>query len=103
MKKSIFLPLAILAVFLALTSCQQAEENGQLTLGLDLVEENMLKAASSNRGLTTALISIMREDGSLVYDKEPTLSPLNRRRGLPRPIGSQSSLTYTPFVLISAR
>ncbi len=71
MNKSFFLPLTILAVFLALTSCQQAEEKGQLTLGLDLVEEDMLKAASSNNGLTTALITIMREDGSLVYDKEP--------------------------------
>ena len=71
MKKNIFLPLALLTTFLAFTSCSQEEENGQLTLGMDMVEESMLKAASDRGHVTTALITIMREDGSLVYDKEP--------------------------------
>lgn len=71
MKKSIFLPLALLSTMMAFTSCNQVEEKGQLTLGLDMVEEGMQKAASDNSHVTTALITIMREDGSMMYDKEP--------------------------------
>ncbi len=71
MNKNIFLLLSLFAGIMFLSSCNQVEEKGQLTLGLNLVEEGLQKATSSENYLTTALITIKREDGTLVYDKEP--------------------------------
>lgn len=71
MKKNIFLPLAILATLLTLSSCNQMEEKGQLTLGLEMVDEDLQKAAATYGHLTNALVSISREDGTMLYDKEP--------------------------------
>jgi hypothetical protein len=71
MKKNIFLLISLFAGLMVLSSCNQVEEKGQLTLGLDLVEEGLQKATGSQNYLTTALITIKREDGTMVYDKEP--------------------------------
>lgn len=71
MKRRVYLITTLFIGLLALTSCNQTEENGRLTLGFDLLEDNLQKAASSEDYLTTALLTIVGEDGSLVYDKEP--------------------------------
>ena len=71
MKRSVHFLSAIFLSLLALSSCNQSEENGRLTLGFDLVDENLQKSASTNDYLSYALLTIVGEDGSLVYDKEP--------------------------------
>jgi len=76
------------------------EEKGQLTLGLDLVEESKQKATGSKEYLTTALITIMREDGTMVYDKEPIelirFGDALVTRGLKLPVGA---FMLTEFML----
>lgn len=71
MKKNFIFALAILTGLLSLNSCNQVEEKGQLSLGLEMMDENLQKSAATYEHLTTALITIMAEDGSLVMDKEP--------------------------------
>ncbi len=71
MKKNLIFVLALLTGLFSLNSCNQVEEKGQLSLGLEMMDESLQKAAVSNEHLTTALITILSEDGSLVMDKEP--------------------------------
>jgi len=71
MKRGIYLLAAIVISLLALSSCNQAEERGRLTLGFNLVDENLQKSSATDEYLTFALLSIVGEDGALVYDKEP--------------------------------
>ena len=71
MKKHFFLLTGLFAILMVFNSCNREEEKGQLTLGLNLVEEELQKAAVSNEYLTTALVTITGEDGVLLYDKEP--------------------------------
>jgi len=103
MKKHPFQLTALFTGLIILFSCSQAEEKGQLTFGLDLVEETLQKAAASETYLTTALVSIMSEEGTLVYDKEPV--ELIRfgdgliTRSLRLPVGG---FTLTEFMITDA-
>lgn len=103
MKKHPFQLTALFTGLMILISCSQAEEKGQLTFGLDLVEETLQKAAASETYLTTALVSIISEEGTLVYDKEPV--ELIRfgdgliTRSLRLPVGG---FTLTEFMLTDA-
>lgn len=71
MKRGIYYLSAIILSLLTLSSCNQTEERGRLTLGFDLVDESLQKSASTDDYLSYALLTIVSEDGSLIYDKEP--------------------------------
>ncbi|MCP4314193.1 MAG: hypothetical protein GY790_23315 [Bacteroidetes bacterium] len=71
MKINRYLITAIVCALVTLSACNQEEESGRLSMGFELTEEGLLKAAATMDHLSTALITIMGEDGSLVYDKEP--------------------------------
>lgn len=100
MKLSIVFSLAIIASLLSLNSCNQAEQQGQLSIGLDMLEESLQKSTSTRLQVTTALVSIMAEDGSLFYDKEPLeiirFGDAIMTRSLKLPVGGY---TLTEFML----
>lgn len=100
MKRGIYLFTAIFLSLLALSSCNQSEERGRLTLGFDLVDENLEKSASTDDYLSIALLTVVGEDGSLVYDKEPVelirFGPGLVTRSLELPVGS---FRLTEFML----
>ncbi len=70
MKKYLHLFSATLLAILILSSCQQAEERGHLKFGLDLTEDSALKAATDEREVVAALVSVQDINGGMVYDKE---------------------------------
>jgi hypothetical protein len=70
MKKAIIILSAITAVFVLWPSCNQTEETGELTFGLDLSEDNILKSAETDQRVTAALVTIIGENGDILYDKE---------------------------------
>ena len=70
MKTNRFLIPLMLIGLVSLFSCNQTEETGSVTIGLELNEEELLKAASNQNHLSFALVTILGKDGSLIYDKE---------------------------------
>ena len=70
MKRYLHFISAIFMGIIILSSCKQVEESGHLKFGLDLTEEATLKAATMEREVVAALVSIQSVNGEMVYDKE---------------------------------
>jgi hypothetical protein len=68
-KYSYFISAALLGIMF-LVSCNQVEETGQLKFGLDLTEDATYKAATDDKEVVAALVTIQDINGMVVYEKE---------------------------------
>ncbi len=70
MKQQILIAVAALAMVLTWPSCNQVEEQGSISFGLELSEDAALKSTSANYRIDAALVTIKDRNGALIYDKE---------------------------------
>ena len=70
MKNNILIFAITAALFLAGTSCNRVDENGELVLGLELQEDPILKSLPEGARITAALVTITGASGEVIYDKE---------------------------------
>jgi hypothetical protein len=71
MKTVPFLMTGILISLLVCSSCNQTEESGQLKFGLELSDQDAMKAAATDPHVVAALVTIQGVDGAMIFDKEP--------------------------------
>lgn len=71
MKKRLFTLIAVSAMALLWHSCTHEEQKGKLRFGMQLTDNTDLKSATADRKVTEALITIVGQDGEIIYDKEP--------------------------------
>jgi hypothetical protein len=71
MKKSLMIIAAAVAMMVSWNACNQVEETGKVQFGLELEEDSELKSAVEDRDIAEALVSIVGENGQILFDKEP--------------------------------
>ena len=107
MKNTILTIVAIVALALTWPSCTQVEEEGTIQFGLELSDDTDLKSAEAgaevDARVSAALITIVGENGELIFDKE--YLPIYRfgteytTRSLKIPVGR---FQLTEFMLIDS-
>jgi hypothetical protein len=70
MKNQTWIAIVVAATLLSAASCTREETNGTLQLGFQLSQEEVLKSVGTDRQVTAALVTIVNENGRLVYDHE---------------------------------
>ena len=70
MKKILPFIAAALLGTLFFQSCTKENQTGKVKFGLDLTEDASLKSATTGEGVVAALVTIIDENGMVVYDKE---------------------------------
>ena len=73
MKNSMMIIVAAVAVMASWTSCTQVEETGKVQFGLELTDDSELKSVIADRDISEALVSIVGENGEVIFEKEPIL------------------------------
>jgi len=103
MKRTIWIVASIALLVAGLSSCNQAEESGTLQFGLELSDDSALKSAVNDYHISDALVTIVSENGELIYDKEKL--PIYRfgnqftTQSLKLPVGE---FQLTEFMLIDS-
>jgi len=62
--------VAVAAMVSVWPSCTQTEETGEVKFGLELSDDSNLKSAEAEYNVTAALVTVISENGELIYDKE---------------------------------
>jgi len=71
MKKSFLLTLSVIAAGILINGCSPEEhQKGTIDFGMSPVSEALKAASTYNYDVVAALVTIVNEDGELVYDKE---------------------------------